>query len=140
MEAVHALSLVLLSSRSPQFCDMVVRTFDHQGARHIKFDAFIQACVMLKTLTDKFRAKDTQQRGMINISYEDVSDAPSLSSNSAFPSFMGHSKRVFFSPPIMEKFCFIIAVEILHHLTFTLLLFYFVLTKLNPEPNLMFCL
>ena len=28
---------------------------------------------MLKTLTDKFRAKDTQQRGVVNISYEDVS-------------------------------------------------------------------
>ncbi|XP_062581058.1 programmed cell death protein 6-like isoform X1 [Saccostrea cucullata] len=56
---------------SPQFCDTVVRVFDRRGARNINFDDFIQACVMLKTLTDKFRVKDTQQRGVINISYED---------------------------------------------------------------------
>ncbi|XP_060068635.1 programmed cell death protein 6-like [Ylistrum balloti] len=56
---------------SPQFCNIVIRTFDKRGARTINFDDFIQACVMLKTLTDKFRVKDTQQRGMINISYEE---------------------------------------------------------------------
>nr|XP_022318696.1 programmed cell death protein 6-like isoform X2 [Crassostrea virginica] len=56
---------------SPQFCDTVIRTFDRRGSRNINFDDFIQACVMLKTLTDKFRAKDTQQRGVVNISYED---------------------------------------------------------------------
>ncbi|XP_048761103.1 programmed cell death protein 6-like isoform X2 [Ostrea edulis] len=56
---------------SPQFCDTVVRVFDRRGSRNINFDDFIQTCVMLKTLTDKFRVKDTQQRGVINISYED---------------------------------------------------------------------
>ncbi|XP_033746846.1 programmed cell death protein 6-like [Pecten maximus] len=56
---------------SPQFCSIVIRTFDKRGSRTMNFDDFIQACVMLKTLTDKFRMKDTQQRGMINISYED---------------------------------------------------------------------
>ncbi|XP_069124542.1 programmed cell death protein 6-like [Argopecten irradians] len=56
---------------SPQFCSIVIRTFDKRGMRTINFDDFIQACVMLKTLTDKFRVKDTQQRGVINISYED---------------------------------------------------------------------
>lgn len=56
---------------SPQFCDTVVRVFDRRGARNINFDDFIQTCVMLKTLTDKFRVKDSQQQGVINISYED---------------------------------------------------------------------
>ena len=58
--------------RSPQFCDLVVRTFDRHARRNINFDDFIQACVMLKTLTDKFRAKDLQQNGTIRISYEEV--------------------------------------------------------------------
>lgn len=56
---------------SPQFCDLVVQTFDRQARRNINFDDFIQACVMLKTLTDKFRAKDLQQNGTIRISYEE---------------------------------------------------------------------
>ena len=57
---------------SQQFCDVVVRTFDRRGARNIQFDDFIQACVLLKTLTDKFRVKDTQQNGTVRISYEEV--------------------------------------------------------------------
>ncbi|KAK3610676.1 hypothetical protein CHS0354_028061 [Potamilus streckersoni] len=56
---------------SPQFCDLIVRVFDRRGGRNIKFDDFIQACVMLKTLTDKFRVKDVQQNGMIRITYEE---------------------------------------------------------------------
>lgn len=59
---------------SPQFCDVVIRVFDKRGARTINFDDFIQACVMLKTLTDKFRAKDHQQNGTIRISYEEFMD------------------------------------------------------------------
>ena len=51
----------------------MIRTFDRRGSRNINFDDFIQACVMLKTLTDKFRTRDTQQNGVIRISYEDVS-------------------------------------------------------------------
>ena len=65
--------LLLLMCRSPQFSQLVVQVFDRRGTRSINFDDFIQACVMLKTFTDKFRNKDTQQRGVINISYEDVS-------------------------------------------------------------------
>lgn len=65
--------LLLLMCRSPQFSQLVVQVFDRRGTRSINFDDFIQACVMLKTFTDKFRNKDTQQRGIINISYEDVS-------------------------------------------------------------------
>ncbi|ESO89218.1 hypothetical protein LOTGIDRAFT_154309 [Lottia gigantea] len=56
---------------SPQFCNIVVMKFDRQGRRSINFDDFIQACVMLKTLTDKFRAKDQQLVGNIRINYEE---------------------------------------------------------------------
>ena len=64
------------SIRSPQFSQTVIRTFDRKrGGQRINFDDFIQACVMLKSLTDKFRGYDTRQQGMINISYEQVSVA-----------------------------------------------------------------
>lgn len=57
---------------TPQFSQLVVRVFDRRrGGVSIEFDDFIQACVMLKTLTDKFRVKDTNQSGNINISYEE---------------------------------------------------------------------
>ncbi|KAK3766639.1 hypothetical protein RRG08_042418 [Elysia crispata] len=57
---------------SPQFSQLVVRVFDRKrGGVSIEFDDFIQACVMLKTLTDKFRVKDTNQSGNIRIAYEE---------------------------------------------------------------------
>ncbi|BFZ17233.1 hypothetical protein BsWGS_20273 [Bradybaena similaris] len=57
---------------SPQFSQLVVRVFDrNKGGCSINFDDFIQACVMLKTLTDKFRVKDVSQNGQIRISYEE---------------------------------------------------------------------
>ncbi|XP_076453957.1 sorcin-like isoform X1 [Babylonia areolata] len=59
---------------SPQFSQLVVRVFDRRGANNINFDDFIQASVMLKTFTDKFRNKDTQQKGIINIAYEEFMD------------------------------------------------------------------
>ncbi|XP_059152878.1 sorcin-like [Physella acuta] len=57
---------------SPQFSQVVVRVFDrNRGGYCINFDDFIQACVMLKSLTDKFREKDVNQTGQINIGYEE---------------------------------------------------------------------
>lgn len=56
---------------SPQFSQLVVQVFDRRGIGRINFDDFIQACVMLKTFTDKFRVKDSQQQGIISISYEE---------------------------------------------------------------------
>ena len=38
----------------------------------MNFDDFIQCCVMIRMLTDAFRKKDAQQRGMIQIHYEEV--------------------------------------------------------------------
>ncbi|XP_076459897.1 programmed cell death protein 6-like isoform X1 [Babylonia areolata] len=56
---------------SHQFSQLVVQVFDRGGRGSINFDDFIQACVMLKSITDKFRNKDTQQCGMIRINYEE---------------------------------------------------------------------
>jgi Ca2+-binding EF-hand superfamily protein len=57
---------------SPQFSQVVVRVFDRdRGGYSINFDDFIQACVMLKTLTDQFRVKDVNQTGQIGINYEE---------------------------------------------------------------------
>jgi hypothetical protein len=59
--------------RSPQFTDLCVKKFDRTDTRSMKFDDFIQCCVMLKTLTDAFRKHDTSQTGVVQINYEQVS-------------------------------------------------------------------
>uniref|UniRef100_T1IY66 EF-hand domain-containing protein n=1 Tax=Strigamia maritima TaxID=126957 RepID=T1IY66_STRMM len=55
---------------TPNFCQLVVRKFDRGAVGSIKFDDFIQACVMLKILTDAFRIRDTTQTGVIHVNYE----------------------------------------------------------------------
>lgn len=56
---------------SMNFCNDVVRRFDRSSVNTIDFDDFIQVCVMLKTLTDKFREKDRNQNGHIQLRYEE---------------------------------------------------------------------
>ncbi len=56
---------------SIQFCQMVVVRFDIMDKRSLKFDGFIQSCVMLRSLTDSFRQRDTNLDGTIQVSYED---------------------------------------------------------------------
>ena len=56
---------------SPQFAQLVVTGFDRASRRSLKFDDFIQACVMLRGLTDAFRTRDTNLNGVIQVSYED---------------------------------------------------------------------
>ncbi|XP_072167871.1 sorcin-like isoform X1 [Diadema setosum] len=56
---------------SPQFCHLVVKRFDRGHVNTIKFDDFIQVCVMLKSLTEAFRRKDTSMNGVITVHYED---------------------------------------------------------------------
>lgn len=56
---------------SPQFIQVLLYRYDPQRKQSLAFDGFIQACVLLKTLTDVFRSKDTQMRGAIQISYEE---------------------------------------------------------------------
>ncbi|XP_033726832.1 peflin-like isoform X2 [Pecten maximus] len=58
-------------SVSPQFATLVVCKFDTMGRRQLTLDNFIQACVMLKTLTDNFMSRDPQRQGNIRLSYED---------------------------------------------------------------------
>ncbi|PVD32386.1 hypothetical protein C0Q70_07820 [Pomacea canaliculata] len=56
---------------SPQFVQTVLYKFDHYGRRSLTLDLFIQSCVLLKSLTDAFRQRDTNMSGTINLSYED---------------------------------------------------------------------
>ncbi|XP_054762638.2 sorcin-like isoform X2 [Lytechinus pictus] len=56
---------------SAQFCNLIVTRFDRTHAGTIKFDDFIQVCVMLKSLTEAFKKRDTTMNGVINVSYED---------------------------------------------------------------------
>ena len=56
---------------SAQFCQLVVTRFDRLAKRSLKFDDFIQSCVMLRSLTDAFRVRDTNLNGIIQVSYED---------------------------------------------------------------------
>lgn len=56
---------------SPQLTQLIVTLFDRASRRSLKFDDFIQACVMLRGLTDAFRARDSNQNGVIQVSYED---------------------------------------------------------------------
>lgn len=64
--------IVLLFFRSPSFCNLCVRKFDRLNVHTMKFDDFIQCCVMLKSLTDAFRKHDHQQTGTVTINYEQV--------------------------------------------------------------------
>ena len=56
---------------SPQFCQLVVMRFDRLARKSLKFDDFIQSCVMLRSLTDVFRTRDSNLDGSITVSYED---------------------------------------------------------------------
>ncbi|KAJ8321943.1 hypothetical protein KUTeg_000414 [Tegillarca granosa] len=56
---------------SPQFVNVVICKFDTQARRCLTLDNFIQACVMLKTLTDMFKARDTSMSGNIRLNYEE---------------------------------------------------------------------
>uniref|UniRef100_A0A1I8G9W7 Programmed cell death protein 6 n=1 Tax=Macrostomum lignano TaxID=282301 RepID=A0A1I8G9W7_9PLAT len=55
---------------SEGFCSLLVRKFDRQGRGTVLFDDFIQACVMLQTLTAGFAQYDTHRNGWMTISYE----------------------------------------------------------------------
>jgi len=56
---------------SPNFVQLIVIKFDIHARRALKLDDFIQCCVMLRSLTDAFRQRDTNMNGVINVSYED---------------------------------------------------------------------
>lgn len=56
---------------SMAFCQLVVSRFDRLAKKSLKFDDFIQTCVMLRSLTDAFKTRDTNLNGIITVSYED---------------------------------------------------------------------
>lgn len=56
---------------TPQFSQLVIFRYDPLAKQRLTLDNFIQACVLLKTVTDTFRQKDAQMKGQITLSYED---------------------------------------------------------------------
>ncbi|XP_066154114.1 programmed cell death protein 6-like [Euwallacea fornicatus] len=55
---------------SEALMDTIMRKFDRLGNGTILFDGFIQACIVLHTLTAAFRQYDTDQDGYITIHYD----------------------------------------------------------------------
>lgn len=55
---------------SMDFCNLCTRVFDRADKRSMKFDDFIQCCVMLRSLTEGFKKLDTNRSGMVQINYE----------------------------------------------------------------------
>ena len=58
--------------RSSEFCRLCTRVFDRSDQNSMKFDDFIQCCVMLRSLTESFKRLDQDQDGVIDVSYEQV--------------------------------------------------------------------
>ncbi|XP_072029449.1 programmed cell death protein 6-like [Amphiura filiformis] len=56
---------------SAPFSNMIISRYDIQARQSLKLDDFIQICVLMRSLTDAFRQRDTQMSGTIQISYED---------------------------------------------------------------------
>ncbi|RZF45009.1 hypothetical protein LSTR_LSTR001970 [Laodelphax striatellus] len=59
---------------SQQTVEMIVRKFDRLGQNKILFDDFIEACIVLHTLTSAFKTHDQDQDGIITIHYEQFID------------------------------------------------------------------
>jgi len=55
---------------SRQFVNLLMSKYAPRTHR-IGLDSFILANIKLRSLTDAFKARDTQSRGMINVGYED---------------------------------------------------------------------
>ena len=55
-----------------EFCNLCTRVFDRNDRRTMKFDDFIQCCVMLRSLTEGFKKLDTDMDGIVQINYEQV--------------------------------------------------------------------
>ncbi|KAL9155105.1 hypothetical protein ABFS82_10G160300 [Erythranthe guttata] len=59
-------------SVSPMVLDLLVSKFDKNGGKNkaIEYDNFIECCLTVKGLTEKFKEKDTQMTGSANFNYE----------------------------------------------------------------------
>ncbi|CAD7077675.1 unnamed protein product [Hermetia illucens] len=56
---------------SPQFVEFLVKKCDPGNKKQISVDQFIVLCVQIQRFTEAFRARDTEQRGVITINFED---------------------------------------------------------------------
>ncbi|KAI9230420.1 MAG: hypothetical protein DHS80DRAFT_12471 [Piptocephalis tieghemiana] len=55
---------------SEETLQSVVRRLRRDNKSELTFDHFIQACVMIRSLTESFRKVDTDQDGWVNINYD----------------------------------------------------------------------
>jgi Ca2+-binding EF-hand superfamily protein len=53
---------------SPQFIEILFRTYDKRGEGAISFDLFVQSCISLKRMTDVFKKYDDDRDGFITLS------------------------------------------------------------------------
>ncbi|CAH0561887.1 unnamed protein product [Brassicogethes aeneus] len=56
---------------SPDFIKFLIQKSDLQNHRVMSVDQFIVVCVQIQRFTEAFRTKDTEQRGMITIGFEE---------------------------------------------------------------------
>ncbi|XP_055686042.1 peflin [Lutzomyia longipalpis] len=56
---------------SPDFIKFLVKKSDPQNHREISVDQFIVLCVQIQRFTEAFRQRDSEQKGIIQISFED---------------------------------------------------------------------
>lgn len=56
---------------TPRFVQTVLYKFDYYGRRALTLDSFIQSCILLRSLTDAFKQRDTTMSGTIQLGYED---------------------------------------------------------------------
>ncbi|KAK5990585.1 Programmed cell death protein 6 [Cladobotryum mycophilum] len=56
---------------SPQFVELLFRTYDKRNEGVMSFDLFVQACISLKRMTDVFKKYDNDRDGYITLSFED---------------------------------------------------------------------
>ncbi|KYK59991.1 hypothetical protein DCS_01125 [Drechmeria coniospora] len=56
---------------SPQFVELLFRTYDKRREGVMSFDLFVQSCISLKRMTDIFKKYDADRDGFITLSFED---------------------------------------------------------------------
>lgn len=56
---------------SPQFIQFLVAKNDPVNRKEISVDQFIVTCVQIQRFTEAFRVRDTEQKGVITIGFED---------------------------------------------------------------------
>ncbi len=60
-------AIEMFYSFTGKFYDMLMGRFDRTHKEELKFDDFVQLCVVLQTLTATFKEKDRSRTGVIRI-------------------------------------------------------------------------